>query len=79
MIRMQLRVVNEEAAERARVRGVTVVMNRCLKIEFRRLFERARQVRDGRGFRSGACGPDAFGLQRGIGGGLLLLIELRGG
>jgi uncharacterized protein len=35
---MQLGVVNEEAAERARARGVTVVMNRCPKIEFRRLF-----------------------------------------
>ncbi len=42
VIWMQLGVVNEEAAERARARGVTVVMNRCPKIEFRRLLERAR-------------------------------------
>lgn len=37
VIWMQLGVVNEEAAERARKRGVTVVMNRCPAIEFRRL------------------------------------------
>ncbi len=42
VIWMQLGVVNEEASERARAKGVTVVMNRCPKIEFRRLFERAR-------------------------------------
>ncbi len=44
VIWMQLGVVNEEAAERARARGVTVVMNRCPKIEFRRLFDRPRAV-----------------------------------
>jgi uncharacterized protein len=44
VIWMQLGVVNEEAAERARAKGVTVVMNRCPKIEFRRLFERPREV-----------------------------------
>jgi uncharacterized protein len=44
VIWMQLGVVNEEAAERARARGVTVVMNRCPKIEFRRLFDRPREV-----------------------------------
>jgi uncharacterized protein len=38
VIWMQLGVVNEEAAERARAKGVTVVMNRCPTIEFRRLF-----------------------------------------
>jgi uncharacterized protein len=37
VIWMQLGVVNEEAAERARVRGVTVVMDRCPAIEIRRL------------------------------------------
>ena len=44
VIWMQLGVVNEGAAERARARGVTVVMNRCPKIEFRRLFDRPREV-----------------------------------
>ena len=34
---MQLGVVNQPAAERARARGVTVVMNRCPAIELRRL------------------------------------------
>jgi len=34
---MQLGVVDEEAAERARARDVTVVMNRCPKIEIGRL------------------------------------------
>src|SRR5208337_2876253 len=44
VIWMQLGVVNEETAKRARARGVTVVMNRCPKIEFRRLFDRPREV-----------------------------------
>jgi predicted CoA-binding protein len=35
---MQLGVVNEEAAERARRAGLEVVMNRCMKIEYGRLF-----------------------------------------
>ena len=35
---MQLGVINEEAARRARAKGVTVVMNRCPAIELRRLF-----------------------------------------
>ena len=48
VIWMQLGVVNEAAAGRARARGVTVVMNRCPKIEFRRLFDRPRAV-SGRG------------------------------
>jgi predicted CoA-binding protein len=44
VIWMQLGVVNEEAGTRARARGVAVVMNRCPKIEFRRLFDRPRAV-----------------------------------
>lgn len=35
---MQLGVVNEEAAARAREAGLEVVMNRCPKIEYGRLF-----------------------------------------
>lgn len=41
---MQLGVVDEEAAKRGRAKGVTVVMNRCPRIEFRRLFERPREA-----------------------------------
>jgi uncharacterized protein len=37
VIWMQLGVINQDAAERARARGVTVVMNRCPSIELRRL------------------------------------------
>jgi uncharacterized protein len=44
VIWMQLGVVNEEAAERARSKGVTVVMNRCPKIELSRLFAPPREV-----------------------------------
>ena len=35
---MQLGIVNEEAAERARQVGLDVVMDRCMKIEHARLF-----------------------------------------
>src|SRR5271166_983314 len=42
VIWMQLGVVDEEAARRARAEGVTVVMNRCPTIEFRRLFRPPR-------------------------------------
>ena len=35
---MQLDIVNEDAARTARDRGMTVVMDRCMKIEFARLF-----------------------------------------
>jgi len=37
---MQLGIVNEEAAERARNEGLTVVMNRCMMIERKRLEEK---------------------------------------
>lgn len=39
---MQIGVVHEEAAEKARARGVDVVMNRCPKIEYQRLFGELR-------------------------------------
>lgn len=35
---MQLGIVHEEAATRAREAGLEVVMNRCMKIEYARLF-----------------------------------------
>ncbi len=35
---MQLGIVNEEAATNAREKAMTVVMDRCMKIEFARLF-----------------------------------------
>jgi len=47
---MQLRIVNEEAAQRARDAGLEVVMDRCTKIEHRRLLaaDRAGPDRSGR-------------------------------
>ncbi len=39
---MQIGVVHEGAAEMARARGVDVVMNRCPKIEYQRLFGELR-------------------------------------
>jgi thioredoxin len=37
MVWMQLGIVNEEAAAKAREAGLTVIMNRCMKIEIERL------------------------------------------
>ena len=39
---MQIGVEHAEAAARARARGVDVVMNRCPKIEYQRLFGELR-------------------------------------
>ena len=39
---MQIGVENADAAEKARARGVDVVMNRCPKIEYQRLFGELR-------------------------------------
>lgn len=39
---MQIGVENPEAAARAEARGVTVIMNRCPKIEYQRLFGELR-------------------------------------
>ncbi|WP_135501642.1 CoA-binding protein [Roseovarius aestuariivivens] len=39
---MQIGVWHEEAAEKARARGIDVVMNRCPKIEYQRLFGELR-------------------------------------
>lgn len=39
---MQIGVVNEEAAQVAQARGVDVIMNRCPKIEYQRLFGELR-------------------------------------
>ena len=37
---MQLGIVNEEAAEKARAAGIMVVMDRCIKVEHQRLFSK---------------------------------------
>ena len=37
---MQLGIVNEEAAEKARAAGIMVVMDRCIKVEHQRLLSK---------------------------------------
>jgi len=46
---MQIGVKNAEAAAKAAARGVTVIQNRCPKIEHQRLFEELRKA----GFNTG--------------------------
>ena len=41
---MQIGVINEDAAAEARARGLDVVMNRCPKIEYQRLFGELRMA-----------------------------------
>jgi predicted CoA-binding protein len=41
---MQIGVENPEAAARAEARGITVIMNRCPKIEYQRLFGELRMA-----------------------------------
>ena len=40
---MQLGVINEEAAAKAREHGLRVVMDRCMKIEHQRLIQKSRE------------------------------------
>jgi predicted CoA-binding protein len=49
VIWMQIGVWHEEAAAKARARGVEVIMNRCPKIEYQRLFGELRMA----GFNTG--------------------------
>ncbi len=41
---MQLGIINEQAADRARTAGLDVVMDRCTKIEHRRLMQAQRET-----------------------------------
>lgn len=52
VIWMQIGVINEEAAKRARDAGLEVVMNRCMKIEHARLFGGINFIGVNRGFLS---------------------------
>lgn len=40
---MQLGIINEEAAAKARANGLRVVMDRCMKVEHQRLIEESRE------------------------------------
>lgn len=42
VIWMQLGIVNDDAARRAEEAGLEVIMDRCIKVEYRRLVTRAR-------------------------------------
>ncbi|MFM2442931.1 MAG: hypothetical protein RJB09_117 [Pseudomonadota bacterium] len=79
VIWMQLTVRNDEAAARAEARGVTVIMNRCPKIEYGRLsgeigwtgvnsriISSKRQIMSGKGVqkRTLAPGGNPFGVKR---------------
>lgn len=50
VIWMQIGVINEEAAKRARAAGLEVVMNLCMKIEHARLFGGINFIGVNRGF-----------------------------
>ena len=79
VIWMQLTVRNDEAAARAEAKGVTVIMNRCPKIEYGRLsgeigwtgvnsriLSSKRQIMSGKGFqkRTLAPGVNPFGAKK---------------
>ena len=53
---MQIGVEHAETAEMARARGINVVMNRCPKIEYQRLFGELRQG----GFNTGVISSKLF-------------------
>ena len=79
VIWMQLTVRNDEAAARAEAQGITVIMNRCPKIEYGRLsgeigwtgvnsriISSKRQIMSGKGFqkRTLAPGTNPFGAKK---------------
>ena len=79
VIWMQLTVRNDEAAARAEAKGVTMIMNRCPKIEYGRLsgeigwtgvnsriLSSKRQIMSGKGFqkRTLAPGVNPFGAKK---------------
>ena len=79
VIWMQLTVRNDEAAARAEAKGITVIMNRCPKIEYGRLsgeigwtgvnsriISAKRQIMSGKGIqkRTLATGGNPFGSKK---------------